>query len=125
MASLKIVSALLIICLVGCLAIGVYAALSYSQTLTWVYQNASESFSVQSDSADGGLGVITGSGDKTVIYTVMNDGNVPITVTASSVNIGCTTSWDKDSATIGVGESATFTLTVHITGEGSCVVSFA
>jgi hypothetical protein len=104
-------------------AIGiVYAATTYSQTISWTYQPVSESFAVSnSDPTD--LGEIVGSKTFTRIYDVTNDGNVPITVTVSVTGVGYTASWDETTAIIPVGESTTFTLSLTVEGDGGCTVT--
>jgi hypothetical protein len=50
---------------------------------------------------------------------------MPITVNAVAVATGAVASWDKVSANLAVGASETFTLTLIISGAGSCTVSFS
>lgn len=60
-------------------------------------------------------------------FVVSNVGDLPVSVTAKAVYtesavISC--SWDKTSAGLAVGESVTFKLTLLVSGDGACVVSF-
>jgi hypothetical protein len=106
----------------GCM---VAAALTtYTQTITWNYQTVNESFTV-SNPTTVDYGTLLGATTKTETYTITNNGNVAITVNAAATPVGASALWDKTSAPIAVGASTTFTLTLHITGAGSCSVSFA
>lgn len=123
--NLKVVSALVVLALMGSIALGVAAYVSWSQSVTWTYESQEFSFSVDG-STSWYMGVIV-AGDNVVqskTYTVTNDGNVPITVVASATFTGATYVWDKTEATIAVDESTTFTLTVTVTGAGTGTVSF-
>lgn len=123
--NLKVMSALVIVALMGVCVFGVAAYAAWTQSVSWTYEAQTLSFTVDGSST-WNMGVIV-SGDNVVqskTYTVTNDGNVPITVVASASFTGATYVWDKTEATIGVGESATFTLTVTVTGAGSGTVSF-
>lgn len=124
MVSLKIVSALLIAALLGCCAVGVYAAITWEQQIQWQYANAVESFSVEGDSLVN-FGVIVGTTTKTVNYNVTNDGNVDITVKPEVAATGeVSISWNRQDALIRVGETVQFVLSLTISGEGNCVVTF-
>jgi hypothetical protein len=125
--NLKIVSALVVLALLGSVALGVAAYVSWSQSVTWTYEAQEFSFTV--DGSDTwNMGVIVAGTNNVVqskTYTIANVGNVPITVVASATFTGATYVWDKAEATIAVDESTTFTLTVTVTGAGSGTVSFA
>ncbi len=124
MASLKLVSALLIVALLGCCAVGVYAAVTWEQQIKWQYENVKESFTVEGESLID-FGVVVGNQIKTVNYTVTNDGNVDLTVKPSvSTSGNVSLSWNVQEALVRVDESVEFVLTLNITGEGNCVVTF-
>jgi hypothetical protein len=121
---------LVILCIVALAAtIGLTTAITtWSQTITWSYSStppANPSFTI-SNSTTLDLGAILDSATKTATYTITNNGNVPITVNATATPTGAVIpTWDKTSALIAVGASKTFTLTLVITGIGSCTVNFA
>jgi hypothetical protein len=123
-ASLKVVSCLLILALLGCLAVGVYAAVTWEQQIKWQYENVRESFTVEGEALID-FGVVVGTSIKTVNYTVVNDGNVDLTVKPSvSTSGNVSLSWSVQEALVRVGESVEFVLTLSISGEGNCVVTF-
>lgn len=122
----KIIGALIVLALLGCVGLGLAAYTAWTQNVSWTYENQNHSFVVDG-STTWNMGIlVAGSTDlvQTKTYTVTNDGNVPITVAASASFTGATYSWDKTSATIPVDGSAQFTLTVTVTGAGSGTVSF-
>lgn len=60
-------------------------------------------------------------------YIIANTGDLPVAVMAKAVSTEGVTqsvSWDKTSAVLEVGESVLFKLTLLVSGDGSCVVSF-
>ena len=99
-----------------------YAIPSWTQTITWTYVDAVKSITVTgTPTVD--YGSIVGPTIKTETYLVHNDGTVEVTVTASTVLTGlATANWNANPQTIPVGGDATFTLTLTITGAGSCNV---
>lgn len=126
MVSLKIVSGLVILGLMGFCVLGAYAYTVWSQSVTWTYEAQSYSFTVEG-ATTWNMGLVI-DGDNVVqskTYVVTNTGNVPITVVPSAVFTGATSVWDKAEATIAVDGSASFTLTVTVTGPGSGTVTFA
>jgi len=117
---------LAILCTVALLS-GVALSLAiptWSQTINWNYSAENKSFSI-SNPTTVTYEDIVGETTKTETYTVTNDGNMPITVNAVAVATGAVASWDKVSANLAVGASETFTLTLIISGAGSCTVSFS
>ena len=124
MASLKMVSVLLIVALLGCCAVGVYAAVTWEQQIQWQYENVKESFTVEGESLID-FGVVVGNTIKTVNYTVVNDGNVDLTVKPDVATLGnVSLAWNMQESLVRVGGSVKFVLTLNITGEGNCVVTF-
>jgi hypothetical protein len=124
MVSLKMVSCLLIAALLGCCAVGVYAAVTFESTIQWQHENVHESFTVEGESLIN-FGVVVGNQIKMANYTVVNDGNVDLTVkpnvqTAGNVSL----SWNRQESLVRVGESVEFVLTLNISGAGNCVVTF-
>lgn len=117
----KTIKWVLIIVLALGLGVGIsYAATNYAQNIKWEPSNPE--FTVdQPTSLD--YGIIELPATKTEVYTVTNTGNVEITVTAAATPTGATTSWNATTATIPVGESRAFKLTLDIWGVGSCVVT--
>lgn len=99
-----------------------YAAVSWSQIINWDYPTV-KSFSV-SNPTTVNYGTLAGDTTKTEVYTITNDGNVPVTVNAAATATGASVSWDKTTDTIPVAGTTTFTLTLTITGAGSCTVTF-
>ena len=107
----------------ACLTVA-YAALFWSQGITWDFEAANKAFTVdRATTID--YGSIVGETIKTEVYQVTNTGNVEITVTASTPTlIGALANWDINPQTIAKGATATFTLTLTINGVGSCTVAF-
>ncbi len=121
---LKLVSLACVLGLLGLVGAGVYAYTSWTQNISWTYTAASSSFSI-SNLQTLNYGNLIGNTIKTETYTVTNDGNVPITITASAIPTGsATVAWDQVQATVAPSATATFTLTLTITGQGSCAVEF-
>lgn len=127
MVTLKVVSVAIVACLVGAVVGGVAAYELWAGDITWQYQQVNYDFSVVGEQ-NIDYGLIVGSGIKSAIYNVTNTGNTELTILASCVPSAESTvsaSWDKTSATIGIGETAQFTLTLVITGPGNCTVNFS
>lgn len=99
------------------------ALVSWSQNISWNY--AVKSFTVVGSTLVN-YGNVTGPITKTEIYTVTNNGDVSVTVNAVATvtGSGVTAVFDKASVTLTVGAVTTFTLTLTIAGQGSCVASF-
>ncbi len=60
-------------------------------------------------------------------YRVTNSGGLPVVVSARAVcTEGATVSvsWDKTTASLAIGESATFKLSLVVSADGACVVNF-
>jgi hypothetical protein len=120
----KIVVGVIIASLLVCGAIGVYGAIMFESYIEWQYENTVESFVVEGESLIN-FGVVVGNQLRTVNYTVVNDGNVDLTVkpdvhTAGNVSL----SWNVQEALVRVGEQVEFVLTLNISGAGNCVVTF-
>lgn len=117
---------LVVLCMFGMLAslVGTMAATQFLQTIQWNFIEENKSFTVSGETSLN-YGDIIGPTVKTEVYTVTNTGNVPLTVNSQTIIVGSASAvWDKASAVIGVGESTIFTLTLSITGAGSCTVKF-
>jgi len=103
-----------------------YGYTTFTASIQWNYQTT-PSFSVNgaSNPIDIALGTVT-AGTQTKTFTIVNNGDCPITVNVSVAATGATATLDKTSTgELQVGESSTVTLTLNITGQGSCTVSFA
>lgn len=99
---------------------------NWTETGNFTPFTANESFQVNSNTASGlnvDLGTVSGTATRT--YTVTNNGNVPINVTASASAVNADAALDKSGATLNVGASATFTLTLgNFTAAGTYAVTF-
>lgn len=108
---------------IGFFAYFVYSAITWTQDIDWDYQETNASFSI-SNPATVNYGTLIGPTTKTETYTISNNGNVPLSVSASTITTGSVTvSWNKETANIAVGGSTNFVLTLTITGAGSCLVT--
>lgn len=127
MVTLKVASILFCVLLVGAVVGGVFAYTMWAGEISWQYEQVNYDFTVAGEQHID-YGIVVGSAIKTANYTVTNTGNAPITVLASctpSDNSTISASWDKTTADIPVDGSATFDLTLVISGAGSCNVNFA
>lgn len=100
-----------------------YAVPQWAGTISWNYQAVDKSISVTGEQTID-LGNVIGPQTVARTYVVQNTGNVEATVTATATATGATATWNQNSAVIAPGASATFELTLDITGAGSCSVSF-
>lgn len=115
-----IVVSLLCVAVVG----GAYAAYVIERQIVWQYENVVESFKVEGNSLID-FGAVVGPQIRTANFTVVNDGNVALTVEPSVSNTGnVSVSWNMPSAHLEPNATAIFILTLNISGEGNCVVSF-
>lgn len=123
----KTLASLCIIALIAGAGI-TYALNPFISNISWTFTPTDKTFTVSNtehkDPASISYGEIIGETTKIETYTVTNNGNVPITVTALATATEATATFDKTTADIPVGNSATFTLTLVITGAGSCTVTF-
>lgn len=97
-----------------------YAASSFQQTITWT--KIDESIVYPSNAETITYGNVEVGTVRNETYTVINNGNVPVTVEASHIVEGAVAEWNATSATITPGEAATFNLTLTILDTGSCQV---
>lgn len=117
-----------VICICAFLASGglVYAATIFQQNIVWTYM--APSFTVNGASAtssDINLGPIE-AGTYTRTFVVVNNGNGPITVSATATVTGATATFNKATTDLlQVNGQETLTLTLVVTGQGSCTVNFA
>ena len=120
----KIVIVILATALIGLLSFCAYGAVMFESYVEWQYENVHESFTVEGPSLIN-FGVVVGNQIKMANYTVVNDGNVDLTVKPSVSTAGnVSLSWNMQESLVRVGESVKFVLTLNISGAGNCVVTF-
>lgn len=102
-----------------------YAASPLIRSISWTYQEPAVISISVSPETNIDLGTIEGPTTKTQTFTVTNTGNVPCNVAVSATVTGAVTfSFDKATATIPVSGTAMFTITLEISGVGTCNVAF-
>lgn len=117
--------ALIVISLLCCAVVGgAYAAYVVERQIVWQYENVVESFTVDGDPVIN-FGTVVGTQIRTANFTVVNNGNVALTVEPSVSNTeNVSVSWNMPSAHLEPNATVIFILTLNISGEGNCVVSF-
>lgn len=121
----KLTLALIAVLIASLLVGAAIAVQTFTQNVTWIWENANPQFTVEGETGTLEFGVVVeGESTRTHTYTVSNTGNVEIHVYAQADCINCAATWSDTSVVIPVGGSASFTLTLEIAGQGSCVVTF-
>jgi hypothetical protein len=110
--------------------VGVIAITIWHGTVTWTIK----SFSVYEVATGGSpltipytwaLDIVNVGDEKTKDFYIQNDTTVSITVNVINFNwTGCTASFNADSYTIAVGTRVKATLTLTVSGLGSCNFDF-
>jgi len=107
--------------------VAVYALQTLQETGSWTISEASFTIStVPPFSNPRDLGVVSPTDTKQIIYTITNNGNVPITVLASASAVNATATLSKTStANLAVGASDIITLTLSaFTYTGTYQITF-
>ena len=122
----KATAIILIGVLVAIVAVVAWGVSTFTQTIGWNYQATNASFTITNPSTLD-YGTIIGETIKIENYTVTNNGNVPLNITASAIPIGSVTAtWNQTTVTnLAIGASTTFQLTLQITGTGGVSITIA
>lgn len=116
-----------ILCIAVFLVAGVYALASITRGGSWTLFTPAPSIQIsvpagQSDE----VGQVTAASVVTKSFTITNDGNTPITVSAALTAAGCTANLNAQSGGLDIGQSFTFIVSLSsFTTSGSYSVTFA
>ena len=101
-----------------------YAAVTWTQTGSFTFAQASMTVTSNPAGTSLDLGTVTASTIKTVTYTVTNNGPVAITIAAAVTKTGCDAVLSPTSGGLQPGQSATLTLKLgNFTATGTYSVT--